>query len=97
MTGDEHTWIFREASTNCDAGRALRKLIEALADANLQEASEVDDDSPESEGPRDRSEEACERASEAKVLLFQLATDITYGHRWHDSDVVAEKRVRFPR
>lgn len=88
MSGDEYKWLVRESSTNCDAGRALRKVLEALADANLQDADHDEG------GDEDAN---ADRESAAKTLLFQLATAMTYGHRWHDSDAVADKRQRFPR
>lgn len=79
--------IIMNMNANCDAGRALLRVAEALADANMQEAYNEDE-------PTDAQ---WDRISEAKSLLFLLATHITYGHRWHDSDEVADKRVRFPR
>lgn len=64
--------ILLDLDLNCDAGRSLRKVIEALADANLQEADEDDSDA------------AYARRSEAETLLFQLASAFTKGKRWHD-------------
>lgn len=55
---------------NCDAGRALSTLLDALVDANFQEADDMLD-----------SDEEHERASAAKLFLFQLATRLTNGYR----------------
>lgn len=55
---------------NCDAGRALSMLLDALVDANFQEADDMSD-----------SDEEHERASSAKLFLFQLATKLTNGYR----------------
>ena len=55
---------------NCDAGRALSMLLDALVDANVQEA----DEDP-------YSEDDAERTSAAKGFLFQLATKLTNGYR----------------
>lgn len=54
---------------NCDAARALSMLLDALVDANMQEADE------------DGSDEEAERSSAAKIFLFQLATRLTNGYR----------------
>lgn len=55
---------------NCDAGRALSMLLDALVDANFQEADDMSD-----------CDEEHERASAAKLFLFQLATKLTNGYR----------------
>lgn len=55
---------------NCDAGRAACEIVDALVDANMQEADE------------DGTDEEYERAAKAKTLLFQLATLATNGRRW---------------
>lgn len=55
---------------NCDAGRALSTLLDALVDANFQEADDMPD-----------ADEEYERVNAAKLFLFQLATRLTNGYR----------------
>ena len=55
---------------NCDAGRAFQELVDALCDANFQEADE------------DGTDEEYARAAAAAELLFQIATRATNGRRW---------------
>ena len=55
---------------NCDAGRSLSKLLDALVDANFQEADDGLD-----------ADEEYKRVSAAKLFLFQLATRLTNGYR----------------
>ena len=55
---------------NCDAARALSMLLDALVDANFQEADDMSD-----------ADEEYERANAAKIFLFQLATKLTNGYR----------------
>lgn len=55
---------------NCDAARALSTLLDALVDANFQEADEMLD-----------ADEEYERVSVAKLFLFKLATKLTNGYR----------------
>ena len=66
------SWIM---SSNCDAACAGKELLGALADANLQEADENDDDANADH----------EAALQADTLLFVLATRVSGGRRWrHD-------------
>ena len=55
---------------NCDAGRALSMLLDALVDANFQEADDMPD-----------TDEEYERVNSAKIFLFQIATKLTNGYR----------------
>lgn len=55
---------------NCDAGRALSMLLDALVDANFQEADDMPD-----------TDEEYERVNSAKIFLFPLATKLTNGYR----------------
>jgi hypothetical protein len=55
---------------NCDAARSLSKLLDALVDANFQEAEDGSD-----------SDEEYERVSAAKLFFFKLATKLTNGYR----------------
>lgn len=64
--------IFDLSMSFCEPAIALRTVIEALADANLQDAHESE------------SDEEYERKAKAQLLLFQLATWATGGYRWHE-------------
>jgi len=55
---------------NCDAARSLSKLLDALVDANFQEADDGLD-----------ADEEYQRVNAAKIFLFQLATRLTNGYR----------------
>lgn len=55
---------------NCDAARALSMLLDALVDANFQEADDMLD-----------ADEEYERVNAAEIFLFQLATKLTNGYR----------------
>lgn len=69
---DENTikGIVLDSESYCDPGVSLRKVLDALVDANFQEAEE---------DPYD--EEDYERRSQAKTFLFKLATMMTNGNR----------------
>lgn len=69
---DEHMikGIVLDGESYCDPGLSLRKVLDALVDANFQEADE---------DPYD--EEDYERRNQAKTFLFKLATMMTSGHR----------------
>ena len=62
--------IVLDGESYCDPGLSLRKVLDALVDANFQEAEEDPSD-----------EEDYERRSLAKTFLFKLATALTNGHR----------------
>lgn len=62
--------ILSFSKDNCDAGRALSMLLDALVDANFQEADDMLD-----------AEEEHERSSAAKMFLWKLATNLTNGYR----------------
>jgi len=62
--------IVLDGESCCDPGLSLRKVLDALVDANFQEAEE---------DPYD--DEDHERRSQAKTFLFKLATMMTNGHR----------------
>jgi len=70
LSDDEVRAIVREADSNCDAGRALRTVLQLLVDANLQNADENDD-----------TEEQRDAKSQAEASLFALATALTNGYR----------------
>lgn len=57
-------------AASCDAGRAFEELVDALCDANMQEADE------------DGTDEEYGMAAAAAALLFQIATRATNGRRW---------------
>ena len=60
--------ILSYAQDNCDAARALTKVLDALVDYNHQEA--------------DSSDEEQDIKSEASIFLFKLATALTNGSRF---------------
>ena len=62
--------VAANVDANCDAGWALRILVRCLAEANMQEANE------------DESDDEYERAAQAKLALFLIASRATNGHRW---------------
>ena len=62
--------VLIDKDATCDPGRKLQIVLDALVDANFQEAEE---------DPYD--EEDYERRSIAKTFLFKLATALTQGNR----------------
>jgi hypothetical protein len=66
---DDVQSVLHDKDVNCYLGRELQMVLDALVDANFQEADEGDDD------------EEHERQDAAKLFLFNLATALTNGHR----------------
>ncbi len=62
--------VLIDKDATCDPGRKLQIVLDALVDANFQEAEE---------DPYD--EEDYERRSIAKTFLFKLAMALTQGNR----------------
>lgn len=67
---DDVKSVLYDKDATCDPGRKLQMVLDALVDANFQEA----DEDP-------YCEEDHERRSAAKLFLFRLATALTNGKR----------------
>lgn len=70
---DDVKSVLYDKDATCDPGRKLQMVLDALVDANFQEADE---------DPYDHEDH--ERRSAAKLFLFKLATALTNGYRNKD-------------
>jgi hypothetical protein len=67
---DDVKSVLLDKDANCDSGRKLRIVLDALVDANLQDSDEYFE-----------TDQEYERVASAKLFLFKLATALTNGHR----------------